>query len=343
MIYWATRETKAYLDKLWHFRNTDNRVKDVVTVAGGMAFLHFLNESVASLTILDRDQDALDYNKYIVSTIKEIPLLADFQTKIRTEQANLEGDVHVHFEGPIVLDKYHFNWLFGQYGFTDQDTYNTMRESLLKTTITFSNTSFETFNYNIGTNPLYTLISNSDSLYFTHGDIIIKQIRSTAPGEVVYISWFRTHYFYNNQHHKDTVEKIRPHTKGRSVIEIPTLYGFSFTPAELSVSTPQVITRDIGRIQAELAAGKRNTVLIHISWTKEQTEGKLRELLSTVIPNATRIVYIEWTAHLTAAKFVQMFTDLQLNASYRLSSLEWAGGTDSCSRSFIAVMDLLGS
>ena len=338
MIFWATREIKTYLDKLWYYRINDNTPKHVVTIAGGLSYLHFLNENVLTLCVVDRNKDNIDYNQHIIEIIKNSSTLENFKDSIKASQENIPGII---FEGEINLSVGHYNWLFGKYAFESEETFQQLKAILQNLSITYLIDDLEKFNFNIEGAPVYVLVNNADEASYTEKDAILKQLRKTARKDAVYISWTRTINLYNNNHHLDTVFKISKYTEGRKIIEVPTMCGYNFTKEEIKIKEPYIVSADFEIIRNKLNSSPEFTLLIHLSWEKD-LEKNLGTLLQLATPDAIRIIYLEWTSRFSIDNFFKLFTTLDLHASYNISAIEWAGGSDSYSRSYIVVMDLIG-
>jgi hypothetical protein len=79
MFYLGMRSTREYLDALARIRGS-RTPHDIVTVAGGLAFLHAISPATQSLTIVDRDADTLAHWSLTRALIAESTSLADFLT-----------------------------------------------------------------------------------------------------------------------------------------------------------------------------------------------------------------------------------------------------------------------
>jgi hypothetical protein len=79
MFYLGMRSSRGYLDALARIRQSE-APSDIVTVAGGLAFLHAISPATHSLTIVDCDPDTLAHWSLIRALIAESTSLADFLT-----------------------------------------------------------------------------------------------------------------------------------------------------------------------------------------------------------------------------------------------------------------------
>jgi hypothetical protein len=79
MFYLGMRSSRGYLDALARIRH-GTTPSDIVTVAGGLAFLHAISPATQSLTIVDCDPDTLAHWSLIRALIAESTSLADFLT-----------------------------------------------------------------------------------------------------------------------------------------------------------------------------------------------------------------------------------------------------------------------
>ncbi len=79
MFYLGMRSSRGYLDALARIRQSGTP-SDIVTVAGGLAFLHAISPETRSLTIVDCDPDTLAHWSLIRALIAEATSLADFLT-----------------------------------------------------------------------------------------------------------------------------------------------------------------------------------------------------------------------------------------------------------------------
>jgi hypothetical protein len=79
MFYLGMRSSRGYLDALARIRQSGTP-SDIVTVAGGLAFLHAISPATHSLTIVDCDPDTLAHWALIRALISESTSLADFLT-----------------------------------------------------------------------------------------------------------------------------------------------------------------------------------------------------------------------------------------------------------------------
>jgi hypothetical protein len=90
MFYLGMRSSRGYLDALARIRQS-GAPSDIVTVAGGLAFLHAISPATHSLTIVDCDPDTLAHWSLIRALIAESTSLADFLTLLSGHASDSVG------------------------------------------------------------------------------------------------------------------------------------------------------------------------------------------------------------------------------------------------------------
>lgn len=101
MFYLGMRSSDRYLARLASIREGRTPC-DVLTVAGGVAFLHAISTMTTSLTIVDVDPDTLSHWSLIRALIAESSSLTDFLTLLGGRVATGSFDEHLPVFGPPV-------------------------------------------------------------------------------------------------------------------------------------------------------------------------------------------------------------------------------------------------
>jgi len=91
MIYYATRESESYLDRISKISSIFEP-HCLVSVIGGMAFLHAIGPATTELILFDMDKDAIAYCKTIISLIKASNNIEDFISMIFGCTVNSNGE-----------------------------------------------------------------------------------------------------------------------------------------------------------------------------------------------------------------------------------------------------------
>lgn len=372
MIYHGSRDADTYLEKMIKIKNCDIE-HNIMSVCGGMSFLHAIGKNLKKLIVVDRDLENMSHSKAVIDLMK---LSADRVSFIRNlighEVIVLNNQVIVGSKinkktfsdewwfpekvsdcvvkakyGSVILNYKdrslsinNYNILFG-YGFLETEkTYSETRECINNLDIVYLNEDFSNIDYsekNIGNIHCFLLVSNCDNPLYTPSDNIIRRVMKTLSGSIDYISWNRYIKIRPNKNHFDAVRKISRFTSDRDVVELKTYLGYSFLTDELSAKN-HIIISSISEINESM----NDTFLYHISLTANNSEYLQNILLifEKIMSKFKRIIFFEFVENIDLCDVLKIFIKQGFNCGYEISSISWTGGKDSISRSYIIVWDM---
>lgn len=342
MITSASRDTDLYLNKLDKIRKVKQNYV-LISVIGGLSFLHAVNKGMKRLVLIDRDPDACDYASRIILAIKNSENLKQFVDYISSLEYKKNSVIHYKFEERS-LEINHFNWLIGFGSFQNNDTFNELREALQQTDLQILNQNIEdsipdiiqACNIEI---PRYVLLSNADSWYYGVKDLSKQLIKTPVAFKM--ISWETEYVHLPNDHHPDMLNKLKPFVEDRDVQEIPTYLGFAFLKEEFSWKTHEMFSPE--RVETrKVTPYREDTILYHISnspeLSKSEKINKVKEFISHAY-KFKRIIFLNWTRYLTLDETIKIFTDEEFHLLYNISAIQWSGGATGRDRSFFIVWD----
>jgi hypothetical protein len=352
MIYYANRDSVQYLKK-----KPANHDHCLISVAGGLGFMHFLSENTQKLIVVDKDIDNLKYNKFIFSLARMSNSLDEFIDMIKNHNidtitnADIKDSIFYLNTPPNVTLYYDcttnvtkctnsFHWLFGDKhpysAFYNNESFKNIKKVA---DVSFMNIGLEELNYSLyQQSNTYVYVSNADWPCFTPSDQILHHIISSMKqnSELYYISWERSLTLRSDKHHQDAVAKLEMYTQGRRVIEIPTYAGYQFTKNELNSAYHRIVHFNENPTQD----GVCDCLLYHISLQTENKKMLAQTYFKDILGSFRRIIIIDHCSLTTPDEWLRWLCEINMHFSYKIVGLEFSGGNTGFDRNFILVWDL---
>lgn len=177
------RSSRFYLRKLDYLRTMPDP-HEVVSVVGGLAFLHAITNRAVKLTLVDAAPEPVEYCKEILLLIQKCPSLCDFRESLA---GRFKDEPHVHMESHG-LENGHFYWQFDSGNLASGDHYQRLKANLARLAPIPKLHNLEEVDY-ASQLPIHVLASNCDSPLFSPSYSIVQRILETATSRVRYISW----------------------------------------------------------------------------------------------------------------------------------------------------------
>jgi hypothetical protein len=359
LIYYATREIPAYLHALQQIA-TSEEPHDVVSVIGGMSFLHAVGDNTRSLKLLDTSEGQVAYARTLLRLLDSAESLADFRRTVEDTMppprrilgwdlpASLWNPrIHFSYSPSQPLRHFHFYWNFGFGNFASQRVFESLQANLrrLQPTLIVGDLSLEVF----GTDgPVYLLTSNCDHSFYTEGDAVLRNAIQQAKRKLVYLSWsggkLRRMELHGENPHLDAVKKVSRFTKGMTVDEIETFAGYSFSQEELRAAahTRFSFKEFLARFRDPSNSTSSQCLLYHIS-LRDPSAQLLRDFYSTAIDRYERIIHFDWQRLSKPEGVIALLKDMGFHYSFSIGGLDWSGKNpdekDPLGRSYILVWD----
>jgi hypothetical protein len=359
LIYYATRESPEYL-RACHQIAENDEPHDLVSVIGGMSFLHAVGDGTRSLKLVDNSKEQVEYALNILRLINEAKSLADFQRAVEEAMPpprRLLGwilpasprnpIVHFSHSPSQPLKHFHFYWNFGFGNFASERAFAKLQANLrrLRPSVVVGDLSSEA----VGTDgPLCVLTSNCDQPLYTKGETVFRNIIQQTKRKMVYLAWsgrkLRRIELNVEDPHADAVKKVSRFTEGKTVDEIKTFAGHSFSHVELKATgyTRFSFEEFLARFRDGSNSTGSQCLLYHIS-LREPSPTQLRDFYLTAIDRYERIVHFDWQRLSKPEQVIALLKDMGFHYSFSVGGLDWSGKNpdekDLLGRSYILVWD----
>jgi hypothetical protein len=337
MIYYANRDPVQYLQN-----KPDLIDHSIISVAGGMGYIHFLNEHTQNLLVVDRDQQNLDYNQHICELIQNSSSLQEFCTTIRAQQQNSGIKIYYDCNTDVTQQLMSYHWYFGTNhpysAFYDENSFVKMKRKI--TLARFILADLSKINYSHWQrNATYVYVSNADWNIYNKSDGILHQIISSMKMNsiIYYRSWYRSLTLRPGMHHIDAAAKLIPYTTNRSITEIKTHNGYTFKTGELHEKSKRILCFN----EQPTQSGICDCLLYHISLDKsDDYELVIKSYFNDILGSYKRIIILDHSSNASEIQWIKYLKDINFHYSYQLCGIEWSGGKTSLDRNFIMIWDL---
>jgi hypothetical protein len=359
LIYYATRDIAAYL-LACHQIATRDEPHDMVSVIGGMAFLHAVSDRTRSLKLVDTSAGQVEYARTILRLVDEARSLADFRRALEEVMplprrilgwhlpASLHNPrIHFAYSPSQPLTHFHFHWNFGFGNLAGPGAFERLQANLrrLQPTLVVGDLSREVFGAD---GPLYVLASNCDHPLYTKGDTVFRNAIHQTKKRLVYLSWWgarvRRIELPGEDYHADAVKKVSRFTEGKTVDEIETFAGYFFSKKELRAAghTRFSFEEFLARFREHPHAATSQCLLYHISLRAPSPE-QVRDFYLTAIDRYERVVHFDWQRLSKPEHTIALLKEIGFHYSFSIGGLDWTGNDpdakDLLGRSYILVWD----
>lgn len=196
MTYYGARASRYYFHQLECCRRS-SEPHDIVSVIGGMAWLHAIGPSVQRVSLLDVEVNAVTLCRAVLRAIEKHAQLEDFKAWVC---ANAMGPTS-HCDGHG-LEKGHFYWHFGEHSFVSEEHYLELRHHLERVEVDAFEQNLESWNYSTRNNQ-FVFVSNADGSNGFNGDKILPRVIATATHRTTYVNWLHRITIEPNPHKRN--------------------------------------------------------------------------------------------------------------------------------------------
>lgn len=185
MTYYSPRCSLYYFHQMEACRRS-TIPHHIVSVIGGMGWLHAVGPNMKSIYLIDTDADAIQFCRNVVSAMLHRENLESFLTRLR----EIVPNEHVEWTGHG-LTPGKFYWHLGQFNFASPEHYAELRHNLFTAFVNIRQGDLSERDYKLPEKQ-FVFVSNADGPLGVNGSKIFPRVIETATSHTKYVSWLHT-------------------------------------------------------------------------------------------------------------------------------------------------------